>query len=140
MPSHYSPETVKYTKEICNYIWDTYGRFPAHTDAFHAPGIWLQFSHLEMEYYQKFYNPELFARQQQHRDDVGRGVGLVIALLKGEGGRLRGKRIPFFCTPHPALRATISLQERGFPRIQTTVYGGLNSGIPACIPAIQRRA
>jgi cholesterol oxidase len=69
--THYSPETVKYTKEICNYIWDTYGRFPAHTDAFHAPGIWLQFSHLEMEYYEKFYNPELFARQQQHRDMWG---------------------------------------------------------------------
>jgi hypothetical protein len=69
--SHYSPETVKYTKEICNYIWDTYGRFPAHTDAFHAPGIWLQFSHLEMEYYQRFYNPELFTRQQQHKDMWG---------------------------------------------------------------------
>jgi len=69
--SHYSPETVKYTKEICNYIWDTYGRFPAHTDAFHAPGIWLQFSHLELEYYQKFYNPDLFSRQSTHKDMWG---------------------------------------------------------------------
>jgi hypothetical protein len=64
--AHYSPQNVQYTKDICNYIWDTYGRFPAHTDAFYAPGIWLQFSHLELEYYQKFYNPELFARQAQH--------------------------------------------------------------------------
>ena len=26
-------EVVEYTKEICNYIWDTYGRFPAHVNA-----------------------------------------------------------------------------------------------------------
>ena len=69
--THYSPENVQYTKDICNYIWDTYGRFPAHTDAFHAPGIWLQFSHLELEYYEKFYNPELFDRQAKHADMWG---------------------------------------------------------------------
>ena len=28
-------QVVEYTKEICNYIWDTYGRFPAHVNAFH---------------------------------------------------------------------------------------------------------
>ena len=32
------PEAVKYTKEICRYLVETYGRFPAHTDAFHLPG------------------------------------------------------------------------------------------------------
>ena len=36
---------------------ETYGRFPAHTDAFHLPGIWVQFSHLEIEYYEQFANP-----------------------------------------------------------------------------------
>ena len=46
-----SKEAVDYAKEICNYIYDTYGRFPAHTNAFHLPGVWLQFSHLEMEFY-----------------------------------------------------------------------------------------
>ena len=50
-------EAIEYTKVICNYIYDTYGRFPAHTDAFHVPGTWVQFSHLEMEYYEKFYDP-----------------------------------------------------------------------------------
>ena len=67
--SHYSKEAVQYTKEICNYLVDTYGRFPAHIDAFHTPGIWLQFSHLELDYYQKFYNPALFTRQARH-DEV----------------------------------------------------------------------
>ena len=63
---HYSKPAIEYTKEICNYIFETYGRFPAHVNAFHTPGIWLQFSHLELEYYEKFYNPALFRRQAQH--------------------------------------------------------------------------
>jgi hypothetical protein len=62
----HSKETIQYTKDICNYIWETYGRFPAHIDAFYVPGIWLQFSNLEMEYYQQYYDPELFRRQAQH--------------------------------------------------------------------------
>lgn len=51
------PEAIAYTKEICRYLVDTYGRFPAHTDAFYLPGIWVQFSHLETEYYDRFANP-----------------------------------------------------------------------------------
>ncbi len=62
----HSKEAIRYTKEICNYLYDTYGRFPAHVDAFHVPGIWLQFSHLELEYYEKLYEPALFRRQAQH--------------------------------------------------------------------------
>jgi hypothetical protein len=64
--SHYSDQAVAYAKEICSYIFDTYGRFPAHCDAFHVPGIWLQFSHIELEYYEKYYNPTQFARQKEH--------------------------------------------------------------------------
>jgi hypothetical protein len=61
------PEAVAYTKEICRYLVETYGRFPAHTDAFHLPGIWVQFSHLELEYYEKYYQPALFRRQAAHK-------------------------------------------------------------------------
>ncbi len=57
---------IDYTKEICNYILDTYGRFPAHTDAFYMPGVWVQFSHLEMEYYERYYDPSLFRQQARH--------------------------------------------------------------------------
>jgi hypothetical protein len=64
--SHYSDKNVEYTKQICNYIFDTYGRFPAHVDAFHVPGIWLQFSHLELEYYAKYYNLDEYRRQSEH--------------------------------------------------------------------------
>ena len=58
------PEAVAYTKEICRYLWETYGRFPAHVDAFYVPGIWVQFSHLEIEYYEKYFKPSLFTRQE----------------------------------------------------------------------------
>ena len=48
------------------YIYDTYGRFPAHVNAFHVPGVWMQFSHLELEYYEKNFDPALYARQAEH--------------------------------------------------------------------------
>jgi hypothetical protein len=62
----FSKLAIEYCKEVCTYIWDKYGRFPAHVDAFHVPGIWLQFSHLEIEYYEKYYKPELFRHQAGH--------------------------------------------------------------------------
>lgn len=65
------PEAVAYAKEICNYIYDTYGRFPAHTNAFHLPGVWLQFSHLELEFYEKYFDPSLYRRQAQHQEMWG---------------------------------------------------------------------
>lgn len=69
--TRYPPKAVQYTKDICNYIYDTYGRFPAHVDAFYTPGMWLQFSHLEMEYYEKFYNPAQYTRQRKHHEMWG---------------------------------------------------------------------
>jgi hypothetical protein len=58
--------TIEYVKVICNYIYDTYGRFPAHVDAFHLPGVWVQCSHLELEYYDRYFRPELYSRQASH--------------------------------------------------------------------------
>jgi hypothetical protein len=71
--SRYSPRTIEYTKEACNYIVDTYGRFPAHTDAFYTPGMWLQFSHLEHEYYDRFFDERQYTRQKAH-DAVWHGA------------------------------------------------------------------
>ena len=61
-------DVVEYTKEICNYIYNTYGRFPAHSNAFHLPGVWLQFSHLELEFYDKYFDAELYSRQAAHHE------------------------------------------------------------------------
>jgi hypothetical protein len=65
---HPPAEAVEYTKEICRYLVETYGRFPAHTDAFHLPGIWVQFSHLELEYYERFGNPAHTRRQAEGKE------------------------------------------------------------------------
>ena len=62
----YEKAKIEYMKLLCNYIYDTYGRFPAHVDAFHVPGVWMQFSHLELEYYDKYFDPALYSRQAAH--------------------------------------------------------------------------
>ncbi len=59
-------KAIEYTKVIVNYIYDTYGSFPAAANAFHVPGVWLQFSHLEMEYYQKYFDESLYQRQTKN--------------------------------------------------------------------------
>jgi hypothetical protein len=65
---HPSKEAVDYTKEICRYLVETYGRFPAHSDAFHLPGVWVQFSHLEIEYYERFSKPSHTRRQAEGKE------------------------------------------------------------------------
>jgi hypothetical protein len=60
------PEAIRYAKDICNYIYETYGRFPAHIDAFYTPGFWVQFHHLELEYYERFFDPYLWRNQAAH--------------------------------------------------------------------------
>lgn len=72
--TRYRNEVVDYVTEVCEYIVDRYGRFPAHVDAFYTPGVWLQFSHLELEYYQKYFDPGLYTRQAQH-DAIWHGAG-----------------------------------------------------------------
>lgn len=66
-----TPEAIGYAKEICNYIYDTYGRFPAHTNAIHVPGVWLQISHLELEFYEKYFGRDLYHRQAMHHEFWG---------------------------------------------------------------------
>ena len=65
MAAPYAPEVVAYTKEICAYLYETYGRFPAHVSAFYTPAMWIQFSHLELEYYEAFADSG-FERQREH--------------------------------------------------------------------------
>ena len=66
----YSQEAIHYTKEICNYIYDTYGRFPAHVNAFHAPGYLLQFHHVERGYYERFFSEDRQWKNQALHDEL----------------------------------------------------------------------
>ncbi|MFF4764555.1 hypothetical protein [Streptomyces sp. NPDC001292] len=53
--SEYDQQVIDCARDICVYIHATHGRFPAHADAIHVPGIWLQTHHLESEYYERFF-------------------------------------------------------------------------------------
>jgi len=49
-------EVIEMTKDFCNYIYTTYGRFPAQLDAMNMC-MWLQAHHLETAYYDHFMQP-----------------------------------------------------------------------------------
>jgi hypothetical protein len=53
--SEYDQRVIDCARDICEYIHVTHGRFPAHADAVHVPGIWLQTHHVELEYYERFF-------------------------------------------------------------------------------------
>jgi hypothetical protein len=63
--SVYSQDVIACTRDICTYIYETHGRFPAHVETIHAPGIWLQVHHVEQDYYNTFFQHGL---TQAHRD------------------------------------------------------------------------
>ena len=66
---HLRPEVIACAKDICSYIYDTYGRFPAHVDAFHVPGIWIQAHHLALDYYDSIYVGGYTESQATHDRD-----------------------------------------------------------------------
>jgi hypothetical protein len=51
-----SEEGIACTKAVCNYIHQTYGRFPGNVDAMHL--MWfMQAHHLDTDYYDRFFRP-----------------------------------------------------------------------------------
>jgi hypothetical protein len=58
------------TYPCSNIIYSTYGRFPAHVDAIHVPGIWLQAHHLDLDYYNELFQdgfiPEIHRKHQEN--------------------------------------------------------------------------
>ncbi|HEX3308624.1 MAG TPA: hypothetical protein VHS32_20450, partial [Streptosporangiaceae bacterium] len=53
-------------RDICTYIYETHGRFPAHCDTIHVPGVWLQAHHVEEDYYEKFFRNGLTEQHLLH--------------------------------------------------------------------------
>ena len=51
-----SAEGLACTKAVCNYIYDTYGRFPGSTDAIHLMTV-MQVHHIDTDYYDRFFGP-----------------------------------------------------------------------------------
>jgi len=65
---HYSSDIINCVKDICTYIYNTYDRFPAHVDAIHVPGIWVQAHHLDLEYYDKLFRHGYSETQRRHQE------------------------------------------------------------------------
>jgi hypothetical protein len=56
-----SEEGIACTKAVCNYIYDTCGRFPGTVDAMHL--MWLmQVHHLDTDYYDRFFRPGAYGK------------------------------------------------------------------------------
>lgn len=65
----YSSDVIECVQDICTYIYETHGRFPAHCDAIHVPGVWLQVHHVDIDYYERFFQNSLTdAHYNHHRD------------------------------------------------------------------------
>jgi hypothetical protein len=64
--SNYSADVIACARDICTYIYETHGRFPAHCDTIHVPGVWLQTHHVEKPYYEKYFRNGLTEAHQQH--------------------------------------------------------------------------
>ncbi|WP_239377444.1 hypothetical protein [Frankia sp. Cj5] len=64
--SNYSADVIACTRDICTYIYETHGRFPAHCDTIHVPGVWLQVHHVENAYYERFFRNGLTETHETH--------------------------------------------------------------------------
>ena len=72
--SNYSADVIACTRDVCTYIYETHGRFPAHTEAIHVPGAWLQAHHVEEGYYERFFRNGLTDAHRAH-DATWHGTG-----------------------------------------------------------------
>jgi hypothetical protein len=67
--SDYAADVIECTRDICTYIYETHGRFPAHCETIHVPGIWIQIHHVEEAYYERFFKGGLTATHKSHQHD-----------------------------------------------------------------------
>jgi hypothetical protein len=62
----YDADVIACATDICTYIHETHGRFPAHVEAIHVPGVWLQVHHVEQPYYERFFRNGLTKAHLSH--------------------------------------------------------------------------
>ena len=77
--AEYDADVIACARDICEYLHETHGRFPAHIDAIHVPGIWLQAHHVEIAYYERFFRD---GATEAHRSPD------AVARVAGEGNNL----------------------------------------------------
>ncbi len=65
---HYVEEAIECTKDVCTYIYEKHGRFPAHCDAMYVPGIWLQAHHVDLDYYDSLFTRGYNENHGRHQE------------------------------------------------------------------------
>lgn len=69
-----SDEGIACTKAICNYVYETYGRFPATVDTMHL--MWfMQAHHLDLEFYDRYFKPDACGPTQRAHMAAWHGAG-----------------------------------------------------------------
>jgi hypothetical protein len=63
---HVEEEVVECVRAICTYLYDTYGRFPAHCHAIDSVGVWMQCHHTELEFYDRNFTSGYSPSQAGH--------------------------------------------------------------------------
>ena len=51
-----TPDTVEIVKDYCNYVYETYGRFPAYIDPMYQR-LTCQAQHVDTDFYEQYYPP-----------------------------------------------------------------------------------
>ena len=69
----YSDRAIAATIAYCEYVYQRYGRFPANSGPFRTI-LAHQAHHLDLEFYQKFYRPEVLS-ETQHQNSRRSGEG-----------------------------------------------------------------
>jgi hypothetical protein len=64
-----SGETIQMVKDFCNYVYETYGRFPATIDTM-ILGIWLQAHHLDVKFYEKYMNKGYLTETHYRHNEI----------------------------------------------------------------------
>jgi hypothetical protein len=62
----YGDDVIACVTDICQYILDTHGRFPAHVDAIYVPGAWIQVHHPDIAYYDRYFQNGLTDAHRRH--------------------------------------------------------------------------
>ncbi len=60
----YSDKLVQCAKDICNYMYETFGRFPPNVPTMQLSSYWCQAHHLDLDFYDRFYSATAYTRTQ----------------------------------------------------------------------------
>lgn len=60
-----SKDEIQVVKDICNYVYDTYGRFPAFSDPMFLRFM-VQAHHLDLDFYDEFYPPGAYTENHKN--------------------------------------------------------------------------